>query len=429
MSAQVLSDVNYVMKSSKKQLVGDSNNIGTLSHSSSISTLMSSNVTANTPGIVNYSSMINGYNDIAVDDAPSLTSSLLSRKRHMAPDDKLARCRERNRMHARKTRERKKNQMNALQQRIEDLHAESKELRLKIDERYTARLLIGLTSKCADMEDCVSSGMLCSDSYSNTADWFRDETAIPYQKRVRSPGKHGQLERERFRRERNRMHAKRTRDRKKLFFEISETVISKMEAEVKVLRDYLVSVNMMSTEEAKARTDRDRTARLSLAMLKNGGDIDSANFAATIASGSSVDEDDEDEDENPEVVCDEPNLLAGHHHIVDRVVVEDNEDDLDGDDDTSNNGSSYGSGSQDGSSGGTTSHESGGSSSSVTQTTTSSENGIEGDGRLGDDDSENNDIIDADASFQVKDINSANFVNKSTLDALNTSQILKSFTG
>merc|ERR1711916_270832 len=106
---------------------------------------------------------------------------------------------------------------------------------------------------------------------------------------------------------------------------------------------------------------------------------------------------------------------------VDRVVVEDNEDDLDGDDDTSNNGSSYGSGSQDGSSGGTTSHESGGSSSSVTQTTTSSENGIEGDGRLGDDDSENNDIIDADASFQVKDINSANFVNKSTLDALNTS--------
>ena len=108
---------------------------------------------------------------------------------------------------------------------------------------------------------------------------------------------------------------------------------------------------------------------------------------------------------------------------------EDNEDDLDGDDDTSNNGSSYGSGSQDG--GGTTSHESAGSSSSVAQTTTSSENGIEGDSRLGDDDSENNDIIDADAdaSFQVKDINSANFVNKSTLDALNSSQTLKSFTG
>lgn len=426
MSAQVLSDVNYVMKTSKKKLVSDSNNMGTLSHSTSISTLTYPNATPNTPGIVNFTSMINDYDDII--DAPTLTSSLLSRKRHMAPDDKLARCRERNRMHARKTRERKKNQMNALQQRIEDLHAESKELRLKIDERYTARLLIGLTSNCADMEDCISSGMLCSDSYSNTADWFRDETAIPYQKRVRSPGKYSQLERERFRRERNRMHAKRTRDRKKLFFEISEKVISKMEAEAKILRDYLVSVKMMTAEEAKARADRDKTARLSLAMLKNGGDVDSANFAASIASGSSVDEDDEDLDDD-EVECGKPNLLAGHHHIIDRVVVEDNEDDLDGDDDTSNNGSSYGSGSQDG--GGTTSHESAGSSSSVAQTTTSSENGIEGDSRLGDDDSENNDIIDADAdaSFQVKDINSANFVNKSTLDALNSSQTLKSFTG
>jgi hypothetical protein len=51
--------------------------------------------------------------------------------------------------------------------------------------------------------------------------------------------------------------------------------------------------------------------------------------------------------------------------------------------------------------------------------------------RLGDDDSENNDVIeaDADASFQVKDINSANFVNKSTLEALNASQAMKSFTG
>ena len=81
------------------------------------------------------------------------------------------------------------------------------------------------------MDDCKSSSMLCDDSYSNTADWFHDEAAIPYQKRVRSPGKYTQLEREKFRRERNRMHAKRTRDRKKLFFEISEKVISKMEME------------------------------------------------------------------------------------------------------------------------------------------------------------------------------------------------------
>lgn len=387
----------------------------------------------------------NAYTGInCIVGAPSFTSSLLSRKRHLEPDDKLAKSRERNRMHARKTRERKKNQMNALQQRIEDLHAESKELRLKIDERYTARLLIGLTTNYADMDDCKSSAMLCTDSYSSTTDWFRDETAIPYQKRVRSPGKYTQLERETFRRERNRMHAKRTRDRKKMFFEISEKVITKMENEVSILRNYLVSVNMMSPEERKIGEDRDKNSRVSLAMLKNGGDPDSANFTASvadcIAAGRSFDADDDDEDDDDEDddeddidynnEGDKSNDSVQVEHIIDGVVVDNDEQVMDGDDIASNNDSSQGSGSPDGSNGGT-SHESSGSSSSVTLTSYSSENGVENEMRLGDDDSENNDVIeaDADASFQVKDINSANFVNKSTLEALNASQAMKSFTG
>ena len=69
---------------------------------------------------------------------------------------------------------------------------------------------------------------------------------------------------------------------------------------------------------------------------------------------------------------------------------------MDGDDIASNNGSSQGSGSPDGSNGGT-SHESSGSSSSVTLTSYSSENGVENEMRLSDDDSENNDVIEADA--------------------------------
>ncbi len=40
------------------------------------------------------------------------------------------------------------------------------------------------------------------------------------------------------------MHAKRTRDRKKHFFELSDKIISEMEAEVKKLRDYLISLNI-----------------------------------------------------------------------------------------------------------------------------------------------------------------------------------------
>lgn len=208
-----------------------------------------------------------------------------------------------------------------------------------------------------------------------------------------------------------------------------------MEMEAKILREYLVAVNIMTPEEANSRAERDRNARMSLAMLKSGGDVDSANFAASIASGTFDDEDEEDgddidEDEIPEDEENKSHDLTGHDYIINGVVVEDNGDDVDGDEITSNNGSSYGSGSQDGSNGGITSHDSAGSTSSVTQTSNSSENGIEGDSRLGDDDSENNDMIDAyaDASFQVKDTNSANFVNKSTLEALNASQGRKSFT-
>jgi hypothetical protein len=42
-----------------------------------------------------------------------------------------------------------------------------------------------------------------------------------------------------LRRERNRMHAKKTRDRKKELLEISENVIIKMEKESFLLREYL----------------------------------------------------------------------------------------------------------------------------------------------------------------------------------------------
>ena len=424
---------NDVLRASKK--VSDKGyQDGMLSASTSTSTLTSSNTTPIVYNALEFPRAIDGYSNVNNVDAPSLTSSLLPRKRQVTQGDKLVRSRERNRMHARKTRERKKTQMNALQQRIEDLHAESKELRLKIDERYTASLLIGLTSNCYDMDDCKPAAMLCSDSYSNTNDWFRDETAIPYQKRVRSPGKHTQLERERFRRERNRMHAKRTRDRKKMFFEISEQVIAKMEAEAKILRNYLVSANMMTIEERDAREERDKIARISLMRLKNGGEVDGTNFATGIASNSFVDDDD-DEDENDSDYddCKDSEQNKSIHSvdndqmIVDGVVIDNNVDEVDGDDVASNNGSSHGSISQDGSNGGTTSHESAGSSSSVSQT----ESGMDGDIRLGDDDSESNDLIDADAdaSFQVKDVNSANFVNKSTLEALKTSQTIKVFTG
>merc|ERR1719197_2330150 len=126
------------------------------------------------------------------------------------------------------------------------------------------------------------------------------------------------------------MHAKRTRDRKKMLFEISEKVITNMENEVSILRNYLVSVNMMSPEEHKIGEDRDKNSRMSLAMLKNGGDPDSANFAASVADciavGRSFDaDDDEDDDDEDDIDCnnegDKSNDNVRVEHIIDGVVV------------------------------------------------------------------------------------------------------------
>lgn len=61
-------------------------------------------------------------------------------------EDRLARSRERNREHARRTRLRKKAQLQALQARMQDLQNESKELRQNIEQCNIASILLGLTS-------------------------------------------------------------------------------------------------------------------------------------------------------------------------------------------------------------------------------------------------------------------------------------------
>ena len=68
------------------------------------------------------------------------------------------------------------------------------------------------------------------------------------QKRTRRRGKYTPAEREHIRRERNRMHAKRTRDRKKMFLEESQQTISRMEGENVRLREFLKSNNMLEEE-------------------------------------------------------------------------------------------------------------------------------------------------------------------------------------
>eukprot|EP00968_Pinguiococcus_pyrenoidosus_P010182 scaffold803_cov310-Pinguiococcus_pyrenoidosus.AAC.95 len=65
----------------------------------------------------------------------------------------------------------------------------------------------------------------------------------------RRRGKYTPEERDRVRRERNRMHAKRTRDRKKIFLEESENLILKMEGENQQMRRYLRQSGLDLPEE------------------------------------------------------------------------------------------------------------------------------------------------------------------------------------
>ena len=75
-------------------------------------------------------------------------------------------------------------------------------------------------------------------------------------------------ERLRMRRERNRLHAKKTRDRKKWFLEASERTIADMEQEVQAMRNYLVSVKLMSALDVQKYKERDSLSKRQLALLK-----------------------------------------------------------------------------------------------------------------------------------------------------------------
>jgi hypothetical protein len=151
-----------------------------------------------------------------------------------------------------------------------------------VDERYTASVLLGMTQTIEDSAGeripIKSSATICQNAYAIAMaenNLFGDNATAtaagssPQEpKRVRRRGKYSPQERERLRRERNRMHAKRTRDRKKMLVEISEQMITKMEHEARSLRDYLVSVKLMSVEESRASEERSAASQKELAQLK-----------------------------------------------------------------------------------------------------------------------------------------------------------------
>lgn len=184
--------------------------------------------------------------------------------------------RERNRMHARKTRQRKKEHMANLQNRAEELKQEQIRLRQAINEQNTASILLVMfgrngssctpalssssqenkegtgssrveellrrpvsdipdSSKISDLPALVYPSSAASGEKMNIEN---PNDGIDYELLSKDRTKCTPDELDRIRKERNRMHAKRTRDRKRIYMEEMEGIIKTLEDENKLLLDH-----------------------------------------------------------------------------------------------------------------------------------------------------------------------------------------------
>eukprot|EP00986_Skeletonema_menzelii_P004208 scaffold1416_cov142-Skeletonema_menzelii.AAC.9 len=218
--------------------------------------------------------------------------------------------RERNRMHARKTRQRKKEHMQKLQNRADELKVEQIRLKQCINEKNTASILVGLfqtgeDSAAADGSDdtetVVSIDPQVEVLLKRPTEEIPDASKIPELPALILPGQHTKrkstssndgtsedktptaaasaadregvipegeqedgidyvllgkdrgsctpAELDQIRRERNRMHAKRTRDRKRIFMEEMETMIKQLEDENALLHGHLDKLNENNPDE------------------------------------------------------------------------------------------------------------------------------------------------------------------------------------
>eukprot|EP00573_Skeletonema_grethae_P000658 CAMPEP_0201687466 /NCGR_PEP_ID=MMETSP0578-20130828/1518_1 /ASSEMBLY_ACC=CAM_ASM_000663 /TAXON_ID=267565 /ORGANISM="Skeletonema grethea, Strain CCMP 1804" /LENGTH=474 /DNA_ID=CAMNT_0048171625 /DNA_START=15 /DNA_END=1439 /DNA_ORIENTATION=- len=220
--------------------------------------------------------------------------------------ERLQRSRERNRMHARKTRQRKKEHMQKLQNRADELKAEQIRLKQCINEKNTANILVGLfqtgeDSAAADGSDetetAVSMDPQVEVLLKRPTEEIPDASKIPELPALILPGQHTKrkssssndgednapasaadgegitipegeqedgidyvllgkdrgsctpAELDQIRRERNRMHAKRTRDRKRIFMEEMETMIKQLEDENALLQGHMDKLNENEPDE------------------------------------------------------------------------------------------------------------------------------------------------------------------------------------
>lgn len=194
--------------------------------------------------------------------------------------------RERNRIHARKTRQRKKEQMQHLTNRADELKREQIHLKQTINEKNTASILIGLFASKESAGEQRSEDPRVEALLKRPADEIPDAAKLPELPALILPGQHNSkklkastlatsqqefpddgidyellgkdrskctpAELDQIRRERNRMHAKRTRDRKRLFMEEMAEMCKKLEEENLILQRHLDGLNGSSSTPGRA---------------------------------------------------------------------------------------------------------------------------------------------------------------------------------
>lgn len=174
-------------------------------------------------------------------------------------------------MHARKTRQRKKEHMQKLQNRADELKLEQIRLKQAINEKNTASILLGLFA--GPGESSISTDSKIESLLKRSSEDIPDASKIPELPALILPGQHTvktgkrnddendelhqqqedgidytllgkdrssctPAELDRIRRERNRMHAKRTRDRKRIFMEEMEVMCKTLEEENTLLQSH-----------------------------------------------------------------------------------------------------------------------------------------------------------------------------------------------
>jgi len=200
-------------------------------------------------------------------------------KKLATPHERLERSRERNKIHARKTRQRKKEHMQVLEKKAVDLKENQIKLKLLINEKNTVSILIAMlspkvtpnlekTAKDCRIEDLLKRPTECIPEASKIPELpalllpghhnnrKREYSSVYYNKPVadghelpcdgidydllaRDRSKCTSTELDKIRRERNRMHAKRTRDRKRRFMDEMDRIIGQLENENELLCDHL----------------------------------------------------------------------------------------------------------------------------------------------------------------------------------------------